>query len=634
MTALRALLEETHVRRVAVIDDVFDVVPRTDELSDAGWSTFFDDLGEAGHAQLAGLFPAYETTGREELQTSQPFVEVLWNNKNALPAATALFLDYETTNATELTTLNSLVAALEALDLTCARMGRELTDDAKAADLLFVDLFLGHQQTEADLQRAIRRVMEIMDSRHASPPLVVLMSRSSRLLERKNEFRDAAGLLGSTFRVVSKADLANSEVLETLLWRLANHYEDAKRIAAFVHAWDSGLDRVRKEFVQLLRRLDLPDLAQVQALLLDFEGQSLGEYLLDIADRVLQHQIEGDRGTILAAKELNKIDLRRYPPPHLTGSPNLQDLVHRMIYQHVERLDLSKGNNLVQLQIGDVIRLKDAASQTPTENVFVIVTPACDLVRGTRAEGVLILPGTLKLLSAADWTYGTSMGNKTPVFRAADGAFSWIKWAPKRRTVIPYDSICEDLRAGGKYERIGRMRELYAVELQQSLLADMGRIGQTANPPATFPVTLTLFMVSPEATARSIAIDPLASAVGFVGRDQDSKKVEHLVLGEAACDAFRKTVRTLAADAVYTSARENLAAMQSDFEFFSRFERGLVEAPQKAGKWQEEKSSDGARVLIHVVRNEGVNEGDAVSGNRRNTPFVLKISDLSPDADE
>ena len=53
-------------------------------------------------------------------------------------------------------------------------------------------------------------------------------------------------------------------MLETLLTRLANHYEDAKRVAGFVHAWDSGLDRARQNFIRILRRLDLSDLAQVR----------------------------------------------------------------------------------------------------------------------------------------------------------------------------------------------------------------------------------------------------------------------------------------------------------------------------------------------------------------------------------
>ena len=343
MTELRALLEDSGIRKAAVIDDVYDEVPRPEELDEGDWTNFFDDLGDPEHAVLSEWYPAYEDTKLDELKASREFVSVLWNNRARLPtpAREHLFNDYETTKSTEQAVLDKLVAALDTLGLTCTRMGRDFNEDAKAADLIFVDLFLGFHQSEGDMEPAISRVSELVCNRAHSPPLVVLMSRSPRLWGKRNEFRDKAGLLGSTFRVVSKADLTKDGRLETLLIRLASHYDDAKRVAAFVHAWDSGLQRARENFIRILRRLDLSDLAQVRALLLDVEGQMLGEYLLDVADRVLQHEIEGDTGTISAAQELNKIELAKYPAPHLAGTTDLQDIVHRMIFQHVERLKLS-----------------------------------------------------------------------------------------------------------------------------------------------------------------------------------------------------------------------------------------------------------------------------------------------------
>ena len=266
--------------------------PRPDELNDGDWSNFFDDLGEAGNTLLSELHTGYEDASTDDLKTSQEFVAVVWENREKLPRATSdhLFSEYEDTKATERARLDALVGALEALGLTCTTMGRDLDEGAREADLIFVDLFLGFHQSEGDMERAIRRVAELMADRTASPPLVVLMSRSSRLHEKRNACRDEAGLLGFTFRVVSKDDLAKDGTLETMLTRLAEHYDDAKRVAGFIHAWDGGLDLARKNFIRILRRLDLSDLAQIRALLLDFEGQNLGEYFLDVADRVLQQR--------------------------------------------------------------------------------------------------------------------------------------------------------------------------------------------------------------------------------------------------------------------------------------------------------------------------------------------------------
>ncbi len=629
MTELRQLLEESGIGKAVVIDDVFDNAPRPDELNEGDWSNFFDDLGEAGNTLLSELHAGYEDASTDDLKASREFVEVVWENRHKLPPATSdhLFSDYEHTQATELKRLAALVEALETLGLICTTMGRDFDEDAKEADLIFVDLFLGFHQSESDMERAIRRVSKLIADRTQSPPLVVLMSRSTQLWEKRNEFRDEAGLLGATFRVVSKADLAKDGKLETMLTRLAKHYEDARRVAAFVHAWDAGLDQARKDFVQILRRLDLSDLAQIRALLLDFEGQMLGEYLLDVADRVLQHEIESQTGTISAAQELNKIDLSKYPAPHLAGSPDLQDLVHRMIFQHVERLKLSFDGETPTIQFGDVLRCKDERSEDLTNDVFLIATPACDLARGG-TEYVLVLPGTLTPLAAEDWSYGATM-TKTPIFTSQDGSRYWIRWHLKNRQTIPLTTLCEGCQNGKSYERLGRIREMYATEIQQKMLADMGRIGQPANPPATFPVSIFLFVVSSKRRAHSVAVDGIDTAVCFVGRDAKGKRVDHLVLGETACDAFKGMIQDYPSDDVYHAARPSLEDMKTDLNFFERFESGLIEVPQKNGKWQEEKG-DGDRVYLHIVRNEGVEDGHAAQGNHLNAPFVMKVSDILP----
>ena len=627
MKRLRGLLEDQGIRRAVVIDDAYDESPRPDELDIGDWANFFDDLGDAGNALISELYPIYEETQPDDLKASQEFVGVLWDNRSRLPsqARKHLFDDYENTNATERTALDGLLSALKALGLTCTAMGGGINEAAKEADLIFVDLFLGFRQSKDDMERAIHRVSELVRNRADSPPLVVLMSRSGRLWEHRNEFRDDAGLLGSTFRVVSKADLAKDGSLETLLTRLADHYEDAKRVAAFVHAWDRGLERARENLSRILRRLDLSDLAQVRSLLLDFEGQVLGEYLLDVADRVLQYEIESETGTIATAQDLNKIDLAKYPAPHLAGSPDLQALVHRMIFQHVERLRLAFDGDTPTIQYGDVLRCKDEECGTLTNDVLLVATPACDLARGAM-EHVLVLPGTLIPLVAGDWSYGATIA-KTPIFESADRSRYWIKWDLKSRRTIPIETICEGLQNGAAYDRLGRIRETYTTEIQQRLLADMGRIGQPANPPATFPVSISLYAVSPKGRAVSVTVEGLDSAVCFVGRDSAGKRIDHLVLGEAECDALKGVIQDYETGNVCAAARPSLVAMKTDIDFFERFEKGLVQVPQKDGKWQEEKGEDN-RVYLHILRNEGFMEGDAARGNHRNAPFVMKVADI------
>jgi hypothetical protein len=626
MTELRTLLEQRGITRAVVIDDVFDDVPRPDELAAESWSTFFDDLGEGGHTQLSQLFPAYETTQREDLQTSQAFIDALWTNRAALPAPArdTLFREYENTNATERAGLEALITALTALGLTCTRMGRDLREEARTAELIFVDLFLGYQQTEDDIQRAIRRVSDLVGHRIQSPPLVVLMSRSPRLQEKRDEFRDTAGLLGTIFRVIGKTDLAKDGTLENILLRLATHFPDAQRVARFVHAWDSGLNDARKRFIQLLRRLDLPDLAQIHALLLEFEGERLGDYLLDVADRVLQHEIERNDDTIAASLELNAIDVTKYPAPHLRGSPDLQELVHRMIFLNPRRLSLTETNGVPDIRFGDVLRWAGTGG-TLTPRVSLVITPACDLVR-RGAQRVMLLSGMLEPLVPGSWTYA-GQPTRTPITILPDGSRMWISWDLKDVQTLSWTDLDIQLANNGPLRRIGRLRELYALELQQKLLSDFGRVGQLAPMPAYFPVLASVFYVGTDGRARQLLQDELESAV-YVGRAIRPQPVHRLVLSEQACDRMRDAVQVLDSTLVHTAARASVNDIKADRIFFAKFERGEIELSTDYGKSKTLKSVDESKVYATIIRGGDLTAGTETANDMRRSALLVKVADV------
>ncbi len=628
MTDLRALLKGKGVKKAVVIDDVFDETPRPDELDAGDWSIFFDDLGNEGRDKLEELFPGFEETNASDLQESQEFLNVLWANRNELlqdPIET-LFSDYESTNATEREKLEKIVQTLESLDLTCIKMGRDPGTNTDDADLIIIDLFLGRNQSGDDVMRAIERVRDLVTNRAENPPLVILTSRSSRLNNHRDDFRDKAGLLGSTFRVASKSHLSKDGSLEAILLRLARHYEDAKKVAGFVYAWDRGLNEARKNFVCMLRRLDLSDIAQIRALLLDHEGECVGEYLLDVADRVLQHEIENDGDTIAAALELNKIDLDKYPAPHLTGSLDLQDLVYRMVFQHRDRLRLSEDNGKPALQFGDVLRWKKEDNEVYGNQVSLVVTPACDLIRGG-AKRVMLLSGRLEELQPKDWSYKAGPV-RTAIIILPDGGRKWIRWNLKDVWTLGWDKLDEFLGDGEGQclKRIGRLRELYAIEIQEMLLADLGRIGRPTNMPVPFPVTVSFFYVDTSHNAKRLEVEGVESAACYVGRGQNSKSVHRLVLAEQACDKIEQALLNIAEDSVHSSAKASLSAVKEDRGFFTKFERGEVEiSPEKGTKLVKAQDN---KIYASMVRGEELEEGTPVSGSSRKAAIIIKVTDV------
>lgn len=623
---LASVLAAQGVKSVAVIDDVFDDAPHPDEVDDLAWSTFFDDIDEETEHTLNELHPEYAGQSVDDLKQSSGFVRALWQHRMRpdLAAVRNLLDEYENRSRIERQQLDAFVLGLEAYGLSCSTMGREPDEQAKRADLLFVDLFLGHQQSDEDMDRSIQAVGDLVEHRAANPPLVVLMSRSPRLQQKRNDFRDRAGLLGSTYRVISKAELFQKDRLEAMLTRLASHYGDAKRVAGFLHAWNAGLDRARLRFVAGMRRLDLSDIGQIQTLLLDTAGQSLGEYLLDVADGVLRHEVENEDGTISAAIELNRIDIAKYPGPHLEGTPDLQEFVHRMLFVHSDRLRLSERDGNVQLRFGDVLRWTSGAESVPDRRVSLVVTPACDLVR-RRAERVLLLSGTLEELQPTQWSYRANPV-RTAIVILASGERKWIKWNLKEVKALDWSDLDTLINDEGQLERIGRLRGIYAMEIQQRLLADLGRIGRPANLPVPFRVAVSVFYVDSRSLARRLDVPEIVSAACYVGRDGDSKPVHRLVLTEQVCDEIEEAVRVLNDDAVHCSAKRSLAALKADGDFFARFEHGEVEIQPDKDRTLI-KGADG-QPCAEIVRRGTVEEGTPMSGSSTRVAVVFRVTNL------
>lgn len=365
---LNELLSDRKLTTALIVDDGYDDVPTAQDLvkQGAAWENFFADVGEDDKALIVEVFPRYDEIDADELKSSNDFVATIWGLREKLrpELSLPLFEEYNQASKTDKAFLSKLEAALRAVGIETIPTGRNIPDIGKTVSIIFADLFLGSAQNDSDLEASLDRLKNLLVGREVSPPLVILMSSSPRLADKKAYFRDKAHLLGAMFRVLSKNDLINETRFSQVLTRLALHNEDSLRLASFLHSWDVGLDEAKSRFLTKIRRLDLADYAQIRQLLLNFEGQPLGSYALDVFDRMLQHEIEHDAATILAAKELNKIQPDSYPPPYIAGSPDLQQLVYQTIYQNPKRLEVPGTESGAPVAFGDIL-VKRTSLQTP-----------------------------------------------------------------------------------------------------------------------------------------------------------------------------------------------------------------------------------------------------------------------------
>ena len=577
------LFKDRGIGSALIIDDGYDDIPTSADLqsNDDGWRNFFSDF--ADHEDVVAVaFPDYEKIEANDLIARDDFVAALWTLRSKLDARTQeeLFGDFSRDKANDRTFLTGLEDKLKGFDIEPIRVGRDAEIlDQETVPLIFVDLFLDGAQNGASEERSIERILGILEGRKDDPPLIVLMSRSTRLEQRKEEFRRKSKLLGAMFRVATKCSLDDLDVLTRILSRLAQHRPDAKKIAKLLHVWDEGLIGARTRFMETVRKLDLTDYAQIRDLLLNFEGQPLGSYLVDVFDRVLQHEIERDPELIAAAAEVNAVDLERYLAPNISGSPDLQALVDRTIYHNPERLNVKGTDDDLPIAFGDILIHKDAVGDLQImdrkSDVLVVLTAACDLARDGN-DHILFLQGKLKPLEPAAWSYD-SKSVRTPIISLSEERRYWINWSIKAVTGMSREDVRTMLSENGEFQKHARLRESVALELQQKMLANLGRVGQIAPMPACFPVSIKLCRPNAGGEWIEVPLELLSSRGGviFVGRDGDSKPNSRLVIAEDVCEEIAAAINDVSNDDVPEAARPGLARVKEAEGLMIKLEQGL-----------------------------------------------------------
>ncbi len=633
------LLAVRGVRRVLIVDDAFDEIPRAQDVGEANaqWSVFGDDWTEDLRTEVAGIYADAKGRRLDDLLGDDLFVAALWALKEQFPELLdPLFEAYRAGRASDVRYVDLARAKLEALGLQVDTAGRDFNAAAGPADLILIDLFLGHGQGDADLEASKALLRAALKARGAPAPLVILMSRSPRLVLKRDEFRDEVGLLDSGFRIIAKPELETGGLLERQIERLVEHLEDTQKLAAFVDALAAGLDAAAERTLTHFRRLRLSDLGQLQRLLLDTEGEPTGSYLVDVFDRVFAHELEGDGGIIEAAKALNTFSAASYPPPHVAGSPDLQDLVVRTLTQNVERLGLP-GSTEGLVTFGDILCPGDGVAvealkenllvDLAADQVLLVMTPTCDLQR-SGAPRILFMIGDVRPFGLKDWTYGSDA--RTAVIDI-DGERSWIKWRIKHIDTVSWDQL-QHAFDNSLLRIVARLREAHALELQQKLLSGLGRVGLLAPMPASFSVDVEVFTAGIDTKPQRLPVSALdEGAVCFVGRDENAKPAIRLVLTEGAWDGVEEALAGVDPAAILPAAKAAFDHIRSSAELAQKIAKGLS-LDSVSAKWAPIASGAEGLGLMAVIGWNLPDPEAVLAGANRKAGLLIHVKD-KPEAD-
>ena len=573
---VKTLLRERELTEAVIVDDAYDAQPRVEDVSTDRWSRFFDDLRDDDEELLRQIYPQYADKEPSDLQRDPMFLSALWNLKEKIRTDLfdSLFGDFESEQADKRSDLEPLERILrEDLEINCMTVGRGYNTEESKGDIFFVDLFLGHVDDDESIDRAIQKIREIT-SKCDQPPIVILMSANPRLEQSGPRFRDDAKLLGCLFRVMKKSDLVNADKLLESLYDLAIGYADGLKLANFIQVWSDSLDNARQNFMKQIRRLDLSDYANVHELVLAAEGEPVGDYMIELYDTYLHHIIEGDTNLIQAAQDLNTIEWDEDHPSHFIPSDDAVGILDGVMFQNRTRLEAQEDPSKDPkntLHLGDVLFTD---SQKSEQEALLVLSQACDLQHGN-TDRLLFIRGKTQPYK---WqTHEKHDAKRTPILKYDQEEFV-IDWDTKSPETWTFDEARKNLSQGGKFKKVRRFRLLYALQLQQRFITDLGRVGTPTPLPARYPVGVRIYLKDNDGYPMKLceALPDDEKAIVVVGRDAKGNSMEKLSFDPQFVDTFREAILAVEEAKLFRHARTQIVAVRNNPNFYRKLKAKLT----------------------------------------------------------
>jgi len=576
---IKEVLEREGITSAAIIDDVFDDTPTSTDIDDESWNFFLDDVADREIEIIRGYGVTDPASRWAELRRDDKFIQFLWDHRAETAVHQGLFRLFEQKQTGGKAQLQPLRTVLfDELQLQGGVYGSRGSEAAERdAQLLFVDLFLGGQQDETAREKALARVTAIVEPRRQSPPIIVLMSSSTRLHGMRDDFRDEAGLMGCQFRTVQKTDLSDTLDIHELLLELTSSYRDSLRLSEFLELWRLSLQEATSRFVRAVRRLDLRDYADLQALILAAEGELIGTYFLEVFGQYFQFELEEDARLSAAALNLNKLKWESYPAPNFLPSEISANIADGLLFRSSKILSKPEP-----LQFGDVLfssrvdalgeGTQPAANFAKGERLaLVLLTAACDIQHGN-AKRFLFIAGVAKPSELLFHKKPSAL--LTPVLFHDDKHYvlEWDLGAPVAWT--PKEAI-QHLEAGD-FERVRRFRPLFSLQLQQLFTSGLSRVGTLVMPPIQQLMGVRISYVDQNSDLRQLVAYKVVDrkAVALVGRDEE-KFVDRLMLAPEVVGELRVAMQKVDVDSIAEKKRENWKSAVESRTLFAKMKEGI-----------------------------------------------------------
>lgn len=312
-------------------------------------------------------------------------------------------------------------------------------------------------------------------------PLVVLVSSQPNVVSRAESFRKAVGLHGGYFHFIRKLS-----VLQELRPRIDGFTAEVEELESYrrVHAaLQSSLQSACKELMADIGALELQDIAALHVGHLIHEGEPLSDYVGWILGQVLAVKLQESVLLADASDQLppenHRVLLGHLEPTQ--GIPKLFCEASTVRTASGQRRKKTTGGR--ELRFGDIF-VGRAGKKVDLSRFRLVLSQTCDLLQGKISNGQALCAegyGTEVKSSEAELMQATlrQLDDKgSTLIRLDDGNYFQVEWNEVNLVTIDQAK----LKREQGYRYVGRLNEIYALEVQHNALNKLGRIGVPVKP--------------------------------------------------------------------------------------------------------------------------------------------------------
>ncbi|KPW44800.1 hypothetical protein ALO95_01730 [Pseudomonas syringae pv. antirrhini] len=551
--SLMELFASVGVKNAHFIDDAFDLAP-TKGLAQEDVQHFIDriDLPALERiGELTGIADITDADAIEALQVLEHTHSIFNSRAEFGEAGEVLFSDFFTDRSGKKSDLEILIDFLKKSGVESERFGVDSYHDCKSEpQLVFIDLRLrenGDPITTADAVEVYKKTREMYPT---CKPFVFLMSTLTTPLRNFREsFFLEAQIFASQFEAISKQNFRDEDEMQAVFTNYIRFLPELHRLHDRIGFIEGAIRKAAVNVGNTLRSLDLPDYFVLHHNTAAIEKVGLGTYISDLLLEYLVNEVESSPELWNLAAELDGWKLQKLPRSRFGLTYAAGKIYSGNILHSNFRLESEAARGLGPkdgyFYLGDVFFLKDEYASGSPKKAYVIATPACDLVRPEKLKErtIFVCEGRVKKVTLATTPTGDG-GIPTTIISSPNDTLKQfsIDWNKKRLHTWHVEEMSAFEKDESDYVRVGRLRPLYAIQLQHAITADLSRIGVQRAPNMLQPMGIGVCVSN---GVKWVAVDnddvnePCAAAVA----DTEDGKQALYIISDATVRRIRKKIK-------------------------------------------------------------------------------------------